>query len=131
MLLEAWRDFEKEHGDEKSRESVQKRMPRRVKKKRKVYREDGTDAGWEEYWDYIFPDDKAAAPNLKLLQMARMWKQKQAIGDESSSSSSSESEEEEEEEEERGDTKDEGKEGATAFDDRDTDYSESSSSEED
>ena len=132
MLLEAWRDFEKEHGDEKSRESVQKRMPRRVKKKRKVYREDGTDAGWEEYWDYIFPDDTAAAPNLKLLQMARMWKQKQAIGDESSSSSSSESEEEEEEEEEdRGDTKDEGKEGATAFDDRDTDYSESSSSEED
>ena len=131
MLLEAWKDFEKEYGDEKSLESVQKRMPRRVKKKRKVYREDGTDAGWEEYWDYIFPDDAAAAPNLKLLQMARMWKQKQATGDESSSSSSSESEEEEEEEDEKGDTKDEEKEGATAFDDRDTDYSESSSSEED
>ena len=131
MLLEAWKDFEKEHGDEKSLESVHKRMPRRVKKKRKVYREDGTDAGWEEYWDYIFPDDEAAAPNLKLLQMARMWKQKQATGDESSSSSSSESEEEEEEEDERGDTKEEEKEGATAFDDRDTDYSESSSSEED
>lgn len=131
MLLEAWKDFEKEYGDEKSLESVQKRMPRRVKKKRKVYREDGTDAGWEEYWDYIFPDDAAAAPNLKLLQMARMWKQKQATGDESSSSSSSESEEEEEEEDEKGDTKDEEKEEATAFDDRDTDYSESSSSEED
>ena len=131
MLLEAWKDFEKGHGDEKSLESVHKRMPRRVKKKRKVYREDGTDAGWEEYWDYIFPDDEAAAPNLKLLQMARMWKQKQATGDESSSSSSSESEGEEEEEDERGDTKEEEKEGATAFDDRDTDYSESSSSEED
>ena len=30
--------------------------------------------GWEEYWDYIFPDDEKALPNLKLLEKARMWK---------------------------------------------------------
>ena len=34
-----------------------------------------SDAGWEEYYDYIFPDDEANQPNFKLLQMARMWKQ--------------------------------------------------------
>ena len=33
-----------------------------------------SDAGWEEYYDYIFPDDEANMPNFKLLQMARNWK---------------------------------------------------------
>jgi len=37
-----------------------------------------SDAGWEEYYDYIFPDDEDSLPNFKLLQMARMWKQNQA-----------------------------------------------------
>lgn len=32
-----------------------------------------SDAGWEEYWDYIFPDDEGAQPNLKLLAMAKQW----------------------------------------------------------
>ena len=36
-----------------------------------------SDAGWEEYYDYIFPDDEANMPNLKLLQMARLWKKNQ------------------------------------------------------
>ena len=33
-----------------------------------------SDAGWEEFYDYIFPDDEANMPNFKLLQMARLWK---------------------------------------------------------
>lgn len=37
-----------------------------------------SDAGWEEYYDYIFPEDAANQPNLKLLAMARMWKRQQA-----------------------------------------------------
>ena len=92
MLLEAWRDFEREDGDEKSQAEVQtllsllpqvhlfsctqvqQLLPRRVKKRRKVQTEDGTDQGWEEYFDYIFPEDEAAKPNLKLLAMAKMWK---------------------------------------------------------
>ena len=74
MLLEAWKDFEKEEGDEQSRKVVQDLMPRRVKKRRKIQSEDGTDQGWEEYFDYIFPEDEAAKPNLKLLAMAKMWK---------------------------------------------------------
>lgn len=35
-----------------------------------------TDAGWEEYFDYIFPDDESAQPNLKLLEKAKQWKLK-------------------------------------------------------
>ena len=94
MLLEAWRDFEKENGDDVSLEKVQKQLPRKVKKKRKVYRDDGSDGGWEEYWDYVFPDDASNAPSLKLLQMARLWKQKQNEVDSSSESEDEESEKE-------------------------------------
>ena len=42
----------------------------------------GADAGWEEYWDYIFPEEEAAKPNMKLLEMAKKWKQKQTNDDE-------------------------------------------------
>ena len=33
-----------------------------------------SDVGWEEYYDYIFPDDQSVQPNLKLLAMAKQWK---------------------------------------------------------
>ena len=42
-----------------------------------------SDAGWEEYYDYIFPDEEAAQPNLKLLAMAKKWKQHVEEEDES------------------------------------------------
>ena len=132
MLLESWKDFEKAHGDETSQKAIQKKLPRRVKKKRKVYLDDGSDAGWEEYWDYVFPDDSAAAPNIKLLQMARMWKQNQQLGDsdeeEDSSSGGSEGEEESGDEGVENRDRGEGEEGKKKFDDRDTDFSESESS---
>ena len=59
---------------------VQQLLPRRVKKRRKVQGEDGSDQGWEEYFDYIFPEDEAAKPNLKLLAMAKMWKKNKEVG---------------------------------------------------
>ena len=37
--------------------------------------------GWEEYFDYIFPDEEKKAPSLKILEMAHKWK-KQKTGDE-------------------------------------------------
>lgn len=66
-----------------------------------------TETGWEEYFDYIFPDDQAAQPNLKLLALAKQWKEQaepaggenpdaDSPGEESSSSSSEEEEDEEE-----------------------------------
>merc|ERR1712181_211818 len=94
MLLEAWRDFEREDGDEKSQAEVHQLLPRRVKKRRKVQGEDGSDQGWEEYFDYIFPEDEAAKPNLKLLAMATMWKKNKDV-------SGGDAEEQEEEEEQQ------------------------------
>lgn len=36
-----------------------------------------TSEGWEEYWDYVYPDEKVAKPHFKLLQMAQNWKAQQ------------------------------------------------------
>lgn len=77
LLLEAWMDFEMEHGTSKTQEKVKKQMPKKVKKRRKRQTEDGSDAGWEEYFDYIFPTDGPAMPNLSLLEKAKAWRNKQ------------------------------------------------------
>lgn len=78
LLLESWRSFEDEFGTESDKERVDKLMPAKVKKtRRKVQVDNGCDAGWEEYWDYIFPEDAANQPDLKLLQMAKLWKKQQ------------------------------------------------------
>uniref|UniRef100_A0A8C2FF10 Crooked neck-like protein 1 n=1 Tax=Cyprinus carpio TaxID=7962 RepID=A0A8C2FF10_CYPCA len=90
MLLESWREFEDEFGSLANKERVRKLLPEKVKKRRKITAEDGSDAGWEEYYDYIFPEDAANQPNLKLLAMAKMWKKQQQ-----------EDEEEQEEEEQQ------------------------------
>ncbi|XP_067942125.1 crooked neck-like protein 1 [Watersipora subatra] len=76
MILESWKQHEYDYGDEESQQSVNKLMPKKVKKRRKITADDGTDAGWEEYFDYIFPDDASAQPNLKLLEKAKQWKLK-------------------------------------------------------
>ncbi|KAI8069529.1 hypothetical protein BC940DRAFT_297956 [Gongronella butleri] len=83
LLLDAWKDFEENHGTAESLQAVKDKEPKVVKKRRKA--EDSTEDNviWEEYFDYIFPDDQEQSRNLKLLQMAQMWKQK-AAEDESS-----------------------------------------------
>ncbi|NWR10776.1 CRNL1 protein, partial [Paradoxornis webbianus] len=77
MLLESWRNFEDEFGTDATKERIDKLMPEKIKKRRKLQAEDGSDAGWEEYYDYIFPEDTANQPNLKLLAMAKLWKKQQ------------------------------------------------------
>jgi len=75
LLLEAWVEFEKEHGSDESLKKVSHLLPKRVKKRRKIESEDpDIDGQWEEYFDYIFPEDEGAKPNLKLLAMAKMWR---------------------------------------------------------
>lgn len=57
---------------------VEKKLPRRIKRKRMRKDDDGNDLGWEEYFDYQFPDDQgAASSNLKILEMAAKWKKQQ------------------------------------------------------
>lgn len=75
MLLEQLLKLEKETGDEKAAEAVEKRQPKRVKKRRAVHGDEGQDA-YEEYMDYVFPDDKPEQQNLKILEMAHMWKKR-------------------------------------------------------
>lgn len=76
LLLENWRDFESAYGDETSMEKINNKMPKRIKKRQKVVDEDGIEQGWEEIFDYIFPEDEAGRPNLKLLAAAKNWKKK-------------------------------------------------------
>ena len=49
-------------------------LNRRVKRKREIVTEDGSSAGMEEYYDYIFPEEDSNAPNLKILEAAYKWK---------------------------------------------------------
>ncbi|KAL7437176.1 hypothetical protein ACHAXM_005476 [Skeletonema potamos] len=95
LLLDAWRVFEKEKGDTESLAKVDAMLPRRVKRKRMRTDENGAELGWEEYFDYHFPDDSDSnAGNLKILEMAAKWKQAQQAQEDSSSSSEDESDDE-------------------------------------
>lgn len=104
LLLEVWRTFENEYGDEESRAKIAAKMPRKVKQRRKRVAEDGvsthfliknlwlvyiysqylsnikkifflqSDDGWEEVFEFIFPEDESNKPNLKILASAARWK---------------------------------------------------------
>ncbi|KAK3078352.1 NineTeen Complex (NTC) component [Coniosporium uncinatum] len=74
-LLLSWKQFEQAYGSAEDLEKVEKQMPRRVKRRRKL-----DDDSFEEYMDYLFPaDDEQEAKVSKLLQMAHKWKQEQAM----------------------------------------------------
>ena len=87
LLLDAWRVFEKTKGDVQSLAKVDAMLPRRVKRKRMRTDDNGAELGWEEYFDYHFPNDEDSnAGNLKILEMAAKWKQAQQAEEDSSSS---------------------------------------------
>ena len=72
-LLNSWRSFEQTHSGQEDVEKIDKQMPRRVKKRRRV-----DEGGFEEYVDYVFPaDDESAAKMSALLAKAHAWKQQQ------------------------------------------------------
>ena len=71
MILENWLEMEQSIKNNATQISnVRNKMPKRVKKRREV--DDGFEkfCSWEEYYDYIFPDDQAENKNIKILQMA-------------------------------------------------------------
>jgi len=82
LLLDAWRVFEKTKGDAGSISVVEAKMPRRIKRKRmQKDKETGAELGWEEYFDYHFPEDQGtASDNLKILEVAAKWRQRQNTG---------------------------------------------------
>ncbi|KAI8816104.1 uncharacterized protein EV422DRAFT_572167 [Fimicolochytrium jonesii] len=143
ILLESWRDFELQHqpstpptaddGEPNHLADVQRRFPRAVKKRRAVLTTDADgneienpNGGWEEYYDYIFPDDETEKPNFKLLAVAHQWKQRMADIE-------SDSESKDEDEDEDGEGEGEGEKAAEAgkaekrgMDDDDSDSDDSS-----
>lgn len=58
-LLQSWKEFETDHGDQEQQEHVRRYLPRKVKKRRQLHTADGAEAGMEEYFDYIFPQDQS------------------------------------------------------------------------
>ena len=60
MLLEKWMEVDKKHKKE-----ISAMMPKKVKRRHKIDSGDVADAeegegelgGWEEFYDYLFPDD--------------------------------------------------------------------------
>ena len=74
MLLEAWRAFESactsrpKAERKKAVAAVAAKMPRRVKRKRPIVLDDGSQpGGMEEYYDYIFP---VSLPGLRMSGLA-------------------------------------------------------------
>jgi len=83
LLLESWKKFESDVGNEEQIAKVDKLLPKRIKKKRQIKTDDGANAGWEEYYDYIFPEEEAETRGLKILQRAHLWKKRKITESES------------------------------------------------
>ncbi|KAL0002398.1 hypothetical protein SO802_016179 [Lithocarpus litseifolius] len=79
MLLEEWLNMESSFGELGDISLVQAKLPKKLKKRRQMVSEDGP-AGYEEYIDYMFPEETQTT-NLKILEAAYKWK-KQKISDE-------------------------------------------------
>jgi len=79
-------------------------MPKIVKKRRRIEDETGgNQVTWEEYLDYIYPDEEKEKPVFKLLSMAHAWKQKM---EEAKSNGDDDKKEEEEAKEKNSDNDD-------------------------
>lgn len=70
--------MQRERGTPDTVARAEKCLPKRVKQRRKVIAEDGSDSGqWEDHIQLVFPDDEAVQPHQKLLAMAKRWKKGQ------------------------------------------------------
>lgn len=80
MLLDKWLEVEKKLGDDKCVARVEAKMPKLVKKQKRIWIEnqegEEEDGGWEEYVDYIYPDDPLNFREPKLLRKAHEWSKK-------------------------------------------------------
>uniref|UniRef100_A0A803LWF5 Crooked neck protein n=1 Tax=Chenopodium quinoa TaxID=63459 RepID=A0A803LWF5_CHEQI len=79
MLLDEWLKMEKSFGDLGDVGSVQAKMPKKLKRRRSLMTEDGA-AGFEEYLDYMFPEESQTT-NLKMLEAAYNWKKQKDTAD--------------------------------------------------
>ncbi|PIA42192.1 hypothetical protein AQUCO_02100217v1 [Aquilegia coerulea] len=68
MLLEEWLNTESSFGQIGDVSLVENRLPKKLKRRREVVTEGGP-AGYEEYYDYIFPEETASL-SLNILEAA-------------------------------------------------------------
>lgn len=73
--------MELQFGDSEQIEQINRKQPKKIIKRRKIQLneiEEENELGYEEYYDYIFPEENTQMKNLKMLQKtAQLWKQKQ------------------------------------------------------
>ncbi|SBT75408.1 pre-mRNA-splicing factor CLF1, putative [Plasmodium ovale] len=74
ILLNFLLEIEKDYGDKEMIEKTIKRMPKKVKKRRIIKKDD--DEIVEEFITYVFPDDGNHSQNMKIFQKAMEWKKK-------------------------------------------------------
>ncbi|KAB1199460.1 Crooked neck-like protein 1 [Morella rubra] len=80
MLLEEWMNMESSFGELGDVGLVQAKLPKKLKKRRQIVTEEGP-AGYEEYIDYLFPEETQTT-NLKILEAAYKWKKQKLSSDE-------------------------------------------------
>lgn len=82
VLLTAWREAEASAASNGGDISiVDAKIPRKIKMKRMATAPDGSELGFEEFYDYQFPDDEKKIMGLKILENAMKWKQSMASVD--------------------------------------------------
>jgi crooked neck len=81
LLLEAWRSMETSLPPAvRDLAKPEAMMPRKIKARRMATDESGQELGWEEYYDYVFPDDEKKVTGLKILENALKWKAAMGAG---------------------------------------------------
>ncbi|PPD87713.1 hypothetical protein GOBAR_DD15352 [Gossypium barbadense] len=80
MLLEEWLKTESSFGELGDISIVQSKLPKKLKKRKQITSEDGGVTGYEEYFDYVFPEENQAT-NLKILEAAYKWKKQKITSD--------------------------------------------------
>ncbi|XP_027081269.1 crooked neck-like protein 1 [Coffea eugenioides] len=80
MLLEEWLNLESSYGELGNVDLVRVKLPKKLKKRRQIETEDGP-SGYEEYIDYLFPEETQTT-NLKILEAAYKWKKQKTSHDE-------------------------------------------------
>jgi len=80
LILENWIKLEEAVEDKDMLKMLNERKPEKVKKRRPINKSISSeiqpeDTEWEEYYDYIFPDDKENKKELKIISKALKWYQ--------------------------------------------------------
>ncbi|EOA13011.1 hypothetical protein CARUB_v10026005mg [Capsella rubella] len=77
MLLEEWLNMETGFGNLGDVSVVQAKLPKKLKKRKATSGQDGS-TEYEEYIDYLFPEESQTT-NLKILEAAYNWKKQKVV----------------------------------------------------